>query len=137
MRAISEISSRIFYVRRHMFHSCIYFLWLVSFFNLVQFCISIFCITVNSLLRIFRFWKICDPGILWSASEARIWISIVTFSTFILRLYELKGGLNLLFPFPFFFSIKTLVSLVWSYTMTATWVNKVCSFCSSYLIIQI
>ena len=133
----------------HSWHRRIYFMRLIVFCIIFQFFIY-FCwyictsfwlvyVPVNSLFWIFWLWTFCDPVILWSTSEARIWLSIVTFSTFILKvawIVWIEKWIKFLIDLPIsmvrFFPSWLLLS-----KMTAHWVIKVCSIYSSYWIIQI
>ena len=95
LRAISKISSRTFCIGRNMFHICILFLWLVLFCT-VFICVICFHryvhisyrllrVPVNYIFRIFRSWKICNPVILRSTSEAHILSPTLPFSTLIFK----------------------------------------------------
>ena len=102
MQVISKISSRDFYVQRHTYHRHINFLWLVLFYIffrlLIYFCCFVYqsvwvfrvLVPVNSLSQSFWFRTICNPVSLQSKSEARIWISIVTFITFIFGVAQIE-----------------------------------------------
>ena len=82
-----------FYFERYTYHIRVYFMWLILFCNfvwgLIYFCRSVrasfwlVCVTLNYLLELPRFWTICDSVILRRTSESHIWLSIVTFRTFI------------------------------------------------------
>ena len=132
--AVSKIVSRTFYTGRNMCHRRVYLMWLVCFCTLVRLFIysfwfvrlrfRIFCVPLNFHLMNFRFWKICDPVILQSTSEASIWFSTVTSNTFIFwGLCELKDELNFLFTFPFICCLKNF-SWVRSFTTTEFWARK-------------
>ena len=131
----SKISSRTFYVGRNTCHRRVYFLWLILFDILVRlllyflwcartsFCV--FRVPDNSLLWIFQSRKICDPVILRSTSEARICISIVTFSTFIFEIARIQRWTVFIIALYFYLLFETILSWVWFPTMTELWARIV------------
>ena len=146
MRSVSKISSSTFYIRRHPGHRCVYFMRIILFYILVW-CFIYFCrfastrfwlvhVTEKSLYWIFRFWKICDPVILQSTSEARIWFSTVTSNTFIFRVVWIKGWTKFLIYLSFYLLLKIFQL---GAILHNDWIlsEKICSLCSSYRIIQI
>ena len=144
LQAISRISSRNFYVGRHTLHIRVHILWLVLFCTMVQlfiyFCWSVrtsfrlFRVSIISRFQIFQFWKICNPVILWSTSEANIWLSIVTFSTFIFRVAWVEIWIEFLIELSLSLYLQTLLSWVQYCTMTAYWVREV--FLFMYLLLN-
>ena len=91
----------------------------------------------ETLPWIFQLQTIWNPVMLLSTSEARILILIVKFSTFIFSVAWIERWIGFIFALSFSILPKTLFSLVWSSTITAPWVRKVCYFCSSYWNIKI
>ena len=147
MRAIFKISSRTLCIGRHTCHRGVYLLWPVLFCTPVRcwiyFCryactrFRIFYVPVRFIFRLFRFWTISDSVILWCTYEARIWFLTVTSSLIILRVPWIEGWPEFIMSIILYLFLKSLFSCVWYSTITALWLRKICSFCSSYWIFQI
>ena len=101
----------------------------LSIFQVVCTSFRLVRVTEKYLFLFFRFLKILNPVILRSTYEARIWLYIATFSTFIWT--------ELLISLSFYMLLKTILSWVWSSTMNALWVRNFPPLCSLYWMVQI
>ena len=132
MRAVYKICYRNFCIGRHTCHRCKYFMWLTLIFTVFQ-CFTyvngsvhirfrILCVPANFLIRSFRFWKIWNQVILWSASEAHIWFTTVMFIALIIRVAWIEGWflIDLLLSL----LLKLFLSWVWTSTATEPWSRK-------------
>ena len=95
-----HISSRTFYIGRHMFHKRVYLLWLAVictvFWPLIYFSICMykfytFFVPVNFLIQSAGFGHFAVKLSSKSTSEARIWFWAITFSTLIIIVVLIEG----------------------------------------------
>ena len=135
LQAVSIITSRTFFIGSHTCHRRVYLLWLtfictvfwcpIYFLRSIRTSFRIFHVPVNFLIRSVRFQKILNKMILWSTSEALIWILTVIFITLIIRFPWIKAWFLLDFLLSLLF--KAFLSWIWASTVIAHWLRKCCS----------
>ena len=95
----------------------------------------IFVVPVNFLIRSVRFQTICNEVIIWYTPEAHTWFPTLTFIALITKVPWIEGWFIMALTLSLL--IKQFFSWVWSSTVTAPWLSKICPLIISYWIVQI